>query len=316
MFEKKDLQGVNRLYTDFRGDVIAAGAVDNGFEADKVIVLRRSGTEHQTDKEIDSVEYKLDYEGNGNDVLLLKTNRRGIYDNLPEGVFHTSLGLRNQSKETIVNDIRRQHKDEFHIRRFFSLYEAEVERVRVDVRLAELRYDRPNKHRSFVDTLSRFWPTIRQMDTQTAVLFARSIPHLSDIRNRYGDIARAMTTIIGQPIRITLEQQRQPYPLKYPRLGAMRLGVNSVLRGNLSEPCAVVTIKPAAQAVKAFLPQAARYRIVEALLEIFMPEGVNYWIVVRPERPAYTSRVGDRTAPAYLGVNARLKVREEINYES
>ena len=315
MFDKRDTDGVNGLYTDFRSDVVAAGAVDNGFDADRVIVLRRKGPEPQTDKEIAAIEYKPDYEGDGNHALLIQTTRRGIYDNLPEGVFHAPTGFRRQSKAAVVSGIRREHEKEFYIRRFFSLYEAEIERTRIDIRLSELRYDRPAKHRTFVDTMSRFWPVIRQMDTRTAVLFARSVPHISDIRNRYADIARTVTGILGSPVRIAIEHHRPKTNMKFPRLGAMRLGVNAALRGHVFERCATVVVEPGPQAMGKLLPQAPGYRVLETLLEIFMPAELAHRIIVRPKPHLFTSRLGDRNTPCYLGVNAKLKAKE-INHES
>jgi hypothetical protein len=71
MFDKRDTREVNTLSTDYLSVAIAAILVDDGFDADGVIVLRRSGAERQTDKEVVSVEYKPGYEGDGSDVLLI-----------------------------------------------------------------------------------------------------------------------------------------------------------------------------------------------------------------------------------------------------
>jgi hypothetical protein len=35
VFDKKDTEGINGPYTDFRSDVVAATVVDNGFDAAK-----------------------------------------------------------------------------------------------------------------------------------------------------------------------------------------------------------------------------------------------------------------------------------------
>ncbi len=308
-FDKKDTEGINGLYTDFRSDVVAATVVDNGFDADNVIVLRRRGSERQTDKEVDSVEYKPDYEGNGNDVLLIKTNRRGIYDNLPEGLFHTPSSLRNRSKEKIISNIRSQHRDEFYIRRFFSLYEAEVEHSRIDIRLTELRYDRPARHRARVDTLGHFWPVIGRMDSLTAILFVRTIPSISEIRNSYTQIARALGTILGYPIRIVIENRAVRADMNFPRLGTMRLGVDSVLKGAQNRPHARVIIQAPREAINGLVPSGKTRDVVETLLGIYLPDEVTPVVEIRPEMVVYTSRFGGR-----LGVNTKLK--DNSLYES
>ncbi len=309
MFDKKDTERINGLYTDFLSDVIAAAVVDNGFDADRVIVKRRSGSERQTDKEVDSVEYKPDYEGNGDDILLIKTNRRGIYDNLPEGLFHTPSSLRDRSKENIINTFRRQNRDEFFVRRFFSLYEAEVERSRLDIRLTELRYDRPAKHRAWVDTLARLWPVISRMDSLTAVLFVRTIPHIAEIRNSYAKTSEALTMILGYPVRIERENKPVWSDMKFPRLGAMCLGVNSVLKGARVHAFSRVIIQAPEKAIDGLVPSGDTRGVVETLLDIYMPDVVNLGVEIRPESAARTSRMGGR-----LGVNMKLK--DNDRYES
>ena len=309
MFDKWGKYEVNSIYTDFRSDVIAAGIVENGFDIDKVLILRSDAKSHRTDKEIESIEFKPDYEGDNDNVLVIKTNRYGIYDNLPEGIFHSADGLSQNSKEAIVESIRRQNEQEFFIRRFFSLFEAEVERSRTDIRLVELRYDRPGKHRNFVNSMLPFWPAIRIMDTQTAVLFTRTVPYLSDIRNSYTKTARAIATIMGYDVKIETEMREVKQAVKYPRLSVMRLGVNSILKGKYHEMVAVVKFQPNRESLHRMLPGMDKRVVAEALLEIFMPQNVNCEIRITSKPEDCTSRFGDNNEPCILGVNFRLGTR-------
>lgn len=307
MLDKWGKYEVNGLYTDFRSDVIAAGVVENGFDIDKVLILRGDARSHRAGKEVESVELKPDHERDAENVLIIKTNRYGIYDNLPEGIFHCVDGLNRNSKEAIIENIRKQNEQEFFIRRFFSLFEAEVERSRTDIRLVELRYDRTGKHRNFVDTMLPFWPAIRIMDTQTAVLFTRTVPYISDIRNSYRQIAQAIGTIMGFEVRIKMKTKECENVIKYPRLNAMRLGKNFILKGKYLETIAVVEIEPDRESLCRMIPGGDKRTIAEMLLEIFMPQNVHREIRITPREEDYTSRIGDKSLPFILGVNARLK---------
>lgn len=302
MFDEKDTASINSLYTDYRSDVVAAAVIDGGFDADNVIVRRRGSRERQTDKEVYSASYKPDYEGDGTYKLFIQTNRRGIYDNLPEGLFHTPSSLKDRSREKIIGNIRRQRKNEQDVRKFFSLYESEVEHSRIDIRLTELRYDRPNKHRIRVDTLGHFWPVISRMDSMTAVLFVRTIPYVSEIRNSYAKIAKALTMTLGYSVRIVVENKPVRPEMKFPRLGAMRLGVNSALKGARGHVFARVIVQAPEKALDGLVPAGDMRGVVETLLDIYMPDKVAYSIEIRPEKSVYTSRLGGR-----LGMNTKLK---------
>ena len=305
MFEK-DIQNINTLHSNFRSDVIAAVLADNGFDEDNILLLRNEGTAAETDKEILSVDLKRDYEGNSNDMLVIKTNRSGIYDNLPETLFHLGIGLKNYNKENVIETIRKQHKEEVLIRKFFSLYEAEIDRTRINISRTELEYDRPGKHRSLVEVFGRFWPVIKQMDSQTAILFTQTIPYITEIRNSYNKIAQAVSMITGYDISIKVCKRKIKIQTKPPRLGVMKLGINSVLKGETWEKSAMVEINLPQNRITDMLPQMPKRRIIEVLLETFIPADISYEIALCPEARAYTNKLGDKNKPCVLGVNARL----------
>lgn len=309
MLDKRDMENVNRIHTDFRSDVIAAGLAEHGFDMDKIFVLRRQGDFRDMGKEIKTVDYKQDYEEGGGHILSIKTNLRGIYDKLPEGLFHSSETGKAKSKESVIEGMRKQQEEEFFVRRFFSLFETEVERTRIDIQLIEMRYDRPERHRSLVDTMLPFWPVIKQMDLRTAVLFIRTIPYITKIRDSFGNIAEALSIIMGYDIRIELENRAKKPEVEYPKLNEVRLGVNSVLKGVMydTDPDAVVYVEPAGHDIKDMLPGGGKRMIAEALMDIFMPADTDYEIVVRTVPENHTCRMGDRNTPCYLGINAKLR---------
>lgn len=312
MVNHKHIEHINNLESDFRSDVIAAGMVDSGIEADSIIILRRDGHMRQTDKEVVDVRYKQDYEGNGDDVWLIRSNRQGIYDILPEGMFHDSASLKGKSKEAIVHSFRRQGMQEKLIRKFFSLYEAESERTRLDIQLAEYRYDRPDKHRTFADTMAALWPVVKQMDSLTAMLFIRTVPYIAEIRNSYSQTAQAISMITGHGVRIEVGQCPKTPDIKPVRLAEMKLGVNAVLKGAMHVLCAKVYVTPHRDNLRELVPGGRGHAVMKTLLNVFIPNNVDYEIIIKPRDEDYTSRLGDSDNPCILGVNARLKSKSTI----
>jgi len=306
MLNEKDIKNINSLYSDFRSHVIAAGLVDNGFDKDDILLMRNDGSARETDKEIVSVSIKDSDEDKRKKKIAIKTNRPGIYDNLPEVLFHSAIGLKNYNKENVLNAIKQQQKEEVFIRKFFSLYETEIDRTQIEIGKIEIEYDRPGKHRSFVDVFSRFWSVIEQMDLQTAILFTRTIPYISEIRNRYDKIAQAITMITGYDISIRCRMRKICVRVKSPKLGIMKLGVDSVLKKDIEEKYAEVKINVPQRALRDLLPESPKRRIVEILLETFIPANISYKINLCPAKEVSTNKLGDKDKPCILGVNAKL----------
>jgi hypothetical protein len=307
MFDRKQIREINAIDTNFRSDVIVAGIVDGGFDANQVVILRRENKVRETDKEVIDINYFQDYEGDGIDVLLVKANRQGIYDILPEGLFHNPASLREAEQEDIIESFRLQREKELNIRRFFSLYEAEIERTRVDVQLVEYRYDRPDKHRVFVDTMATLWPVIRKMDSLTAMLFLRTVPYIAEVRCSYTQAAQALSTITGYEVGIEEKIAMRVPKAKYTRMNAMQLGVNSVLKGRIPVRHAEVTVIPSADNVAEVLPGKRQYEVLTALLDTFLPNDIDYKVVIKAKDEDCTNRMGDKERPMILGVNAKLK---------
>ncbi|MDR1098298.1 MAG: hypothetical protein LBL57_09220 [Tannerella sp.] len=303
-----DLKNINTVHTDFRSDVIAAGLAEEGFDLDSLLVLRREAATGESGKEIAGVEFRED--ADGKEMLVIKTSRRGIYDNLPEGLFHSfhTHSSRKAGMGAVVEEMRKNSRTEFYVRLFFSLFEAETERSRICIQLAGLRYDKPERFRSFADTLLPFWPVIRLMDIRTACIFSRMIPFIPSIRNSFQGTAEALSLITGQPVRIRLKRTYRQPRVKPARLGEAVTGINAVLNGKYCSamPDAFIHIALRGEKyVREYLPGAAGRIIVEKLSEIFIPAKTQFEVCVTS--PGDSARLGDREHPCFLGVNTVLK---------
>jgi hypothetical protein len=317
VFDPAQIKEINSLDTNFRSDVIAACLVDSGMDADGIIVRRSDGIVRETDKEVSGigVEYREDAKGNGKDILFVRTNRKGMYDTLPEGLFHDPSSLKDTGKEAVIHSFKRQKAEETFARKFFSPYESELDGMRVDMQLAEYRYDRPDRYRVFADTMSRLWPTIRLMDALTATLFLRAVPYIALVRGNYAQTAQAISTITGYEVRIEDKTRILAPKARYTRLNVMKLGVNSVLKGSIPIHYAKVSVTAPRADLANVLPGQRQHSVLQALLDTFMPNEVDCEIVIKPRTEDYTSRLGDSSLPCILGVNARLKSKNE-KYES
>ena len=75
------------LEKDFRAEVTAAEWVEGGMPEDRVLILLLGALKRSFRKDVDAIEETVSAYDH-KEYLLIKTHREGLYDMLPEGLFH------------------------------------------------------------------------------------------------------------------------------------------------------------------------------------------------------------------------------------
>lgn len=127
--EIKGLLPPNTMDTDFKAELYGALLAEAGFDTAQIMMVRDGNNLSNVSKDIRSVKYRNHVGIAEGTYIELKTNRRGIYDSLPEGLFHEAL-FPGKVKDLglILEEMQQHSNEEFFIRRFFSLLESEVDR--------------------------------------------------------------------------------------------------------------------------------------------------------------------------------------------
>ena len=127
--EIKGLLPPNTMDTDFKAELYGALLSEAGFDTAQIMMVRDGNNLSNVSKDIRSVKHR-NHAGMAEGAYIeLKTNRRGIYDSLPEGLFHEALFPGKVKDLGLILEEMQQHRnEEFFIRRFFSLLESEVVR--------------------------------------------------------------------------------------------------------------------------------------------------------------------------------------------
>lgn len=303
----------NTIHTDFKGDLFASLLVEAGFDLEQIMMLRVGSSVSNISKDISSVEHKNMFAVVDSSYIEMKINRRGIYDSLPEGLFHSAVFPNMvKSKERILDEIKHHREEEFFIRRFFSLFENAIEHEAIKIQQTELKYDKKNKYRDFVAVFSVYWPIINMMSTRSALYFINMVPNIHAIRNSMEEISSALSLIMNVPVNIEL-RKRQTYikASKGNRIGNMRLGVDSVNVGVLNDADIDLRIHIgdiSAHQVNEFLPGNPSHQILMALAEIFLGADKEFDIKINvtPSERKVHLQSPDNAYPCYLGVNSYL----------
>lgn len=115
----------NKLQTDFKAEAVAVNLLKYHRAVSNIFIQRIGINDRAYLKDIKSIT--SDYLGFDEEVFIIETYREGIYDYLPEGLFHPpSLGATRKNVESVVKEIRKQKRVEEDARKFFRPFELEI----------------------------------------------------------------------------------------------------------------------------------------------------------------------------------------------
>lgn len=315
MVESKDilqLEGIDRIVnlldTDFRAEVLAAGWIEDGYDGDKIQIIRQGGAKRGFSKDIEEIGLFFS-EQDLKDYLQIKTNRDSIYDTLPEGIFHQSAHKKfNRDKEEIIDEIKQHRLKEFYARKFFQAFEVESDYALVLAYLFEAQYDKKISNSNYTDVFTSYWPILKLLNPEQRVLFMHTIPFLDQIRNNNEEIEKTMSVLLEVPVKI----ESIKLPAKNADsffesvVGESRLGVNLVL-GKMFDDGQYdlkLTVGPvSAKKMEYFLETSTGNTILDSLCRLFFPS--NAFIVknfqIFPEDAAFVLSHDD--VNTFLGIN-------------
>ena len=105
--------------TDFKAEVIAAELIENNVPAEQVMIVLLGSMKRSYRKDVDAVTDEVsDY--NNKEYTHITTHKEGIYDMLPEGLFHSpTLPKSVTTQKEIIESIKKHRVEERNARRFF-----------------------------------------------------------------------------------------------------------------------------------------------------------------------------------------------------
>lgn len=311
--EKTDWIGRNIHHStiDYRMEVVAAALIGQGYSLDELRIIRQGMARRGFSTDVEAVYWQYAPKEQ-QDYLCIETNREGLYDMLPEGVFHQPIGKQlNPDKDDVLQEIRAHRQQEFFARRFFQFFEEQADKTMVEAYLFESRYNRMLNYPDFVDLFVPYWPFIKHLPHKQAVFFIHTIPILHQIRVNAERVGEALSLILDVPIvlqPISLSDKKATHSFES-RLGESRLGVDLVLGNTFDdgEDDLQLLIGPLpAQRMRNFLETGSEYQLLEELCQVFLPADlfVVYEFLIDPEDSAFI--LSDETHTTYLGINSFL----------
>ena len=307
---KEYIDHFSELPGDYRAEVFASELVSKGVSSDKMYFKLQGIFSRPIAKDIS--EIKLDISDNGTEQLLIELNREGLYDMLPEGIFHfrNNKGT-TKDKQAILEEIKKAREEEAHARRFFGPMENEFFQLRVLLENKKKSLFQPSSiedNREFFETLYGNSSLLND-DQVLALLYILPIAH--KIRGDISKIAECISILLRYEIRINRVNIKPPVCLSGDNevLGKARLGIDSVA-GNFflsAQPVYDIHIGLVGKKeLKSFFPEGKNHSIVHYLANFLFPAESTCRLRIHLKEEDKRMLVSDDKNQSYLGFNTYL----------
>ncbi|CAA7392400.1 hypothetical protein CHRY9393_03120 [Chryseobacterium fistulae] len=302
----------NKLQTDFKAEAVAVNLLKYHRKVSDIFIERIGIKDRAYLKDIKNIS--SNYWGFDEEILTIETYREGIYDYLPEGLFHPpSLGASRRNIETVVKEIRKQKRVEEDARKFFRPFELEIFYAEVNALLTEINFDVANDTDTLLDTINELWPLIKMLDRQNAYIFIHILPFFHHIRGDKAWFEKCMTAFLQVPVNVTFVPNIIDNIEDYDHsllLGNSRLGVTYIPSGKHMDGQRnwVINVGPIPyQDMEKYVPESPFRKILQAIYDYFLPLTVDIKENFITEKKEYSfSLENDNKNANHLGYSTFL----------
>jgi len=244
---------------DIRAEVIIANLIEDGYKLDDIIIRPNGLFKRNYHWDIERVR-AIDLPNQEKKMLEVEVNREGLYDKLPQDLFHAPLQEgergRTDGKDREPKEVERS------ARNFFLPFESEFYRQRIYLEREErssLFETNANLTGHLLDDL---WDLPEALDHEEKGRLGMLMPILYRIRGDVQMIAEAVGRVTGDKVTIVRNGALTYNVADAPRLSAARLGDDMVLDGMLSTMLPSYTM---------MIQGGSRMSVYEYLSRLFFP---------------------------------------------
>lgn len=287
--------------TDLRAEVIAAELIENDVPAEQIMIVQLGSRKRAFRKDVDSVTDELsDY--HNKPYTHIATHKEGIYDMLPEAMFHSPTIPKSARNPKEIAQIIKQHRaEERNARRFFLPFEAAISHLRIQMALYEGRLDKGAHHNELVDVFKGYWEIFKYLNTEQSNIFLQVLPWIHDLRDDHTAAAEIFQQILSLPVRIGSRRQRPVHPSQpyFSKMGESKLGID-LTTGNHEydggEDEIIVNIGPLTNGqLRKFMPGERDHKVLQLLSDYLLPIHIEVHINYELQSADHSLRLADKS---------------------
>ncbi len=250
----------------------------------------------------------------GNPYYFVDINREGLYDTLPEGLFHQTLKKDAQiDTETAIKELELHRQEEKAARKFFLPLEQEFYRLQLLAEWQESQLMLSSLNRQQYDALINLWDLPKELSNYQTLMMLHIIPLLHHIVGDYETTSNLLSLIMETPIRVEISQviTQETNEVELPCLGEFELGRDSIL-GNYIEdyhPHYLLIVGPIEKKyITNYLSGGKKRKTFLRLCAYFLPcqSDISVKIeITQPEEEGFLLH-GEEAGEGYLGYTTQL----------
>ncbi|PWV56563.1 type VI secretion system baseplate subunit TssG [Chitinophaga sp. S165] len=304
----------NDLHADFKATTKVAELLENGdISKESVAIIPAGPARSAYAKDISG--YSAYYSENLlKDRLIIEVNREGLYDMLPEGLFHgapaRSAGL---SELEMIADVQLRRTEERDARRFFMPFEAELNHMRTLLAWYENRLDKKTTYNDLSMIFGAEWKEFDMLDNDQRIIWMHLLPVIQQKRNDTDFMGKLLSVLFNIPVNVTLNpaavvQVCVDESMRC-KMGNGALGSDAVIGNSFTTEGEEINIKigPAdADRLLAFLPGSHQAQLIETVTAYLVPVETNVRVELITSEENRIGALGAGSANAVLGFTVYL----------
>lgn len=230
---------INKMPFDIRAEVLLAEMLLDNVHAEEIEIATNSVFARNVHHDIEKVE-EIEYPTTKKRRLRFVLNRDGLYDLLPEDLFHQPADPNSsQDIHKMMQEVKEQQAREKGARKFFLPYEQEFFRLRVKLEMEERKFMFANSGKVETDVLSRIWNFPEILDEEQKMKLGLLMPVMHRLVGNNDICSFIATDITGDEVAITETNKSHSGFSSAPVMGEALLGDDFILGGEYQslEPC-------------------------------------------------------------------------------
>jgi len=302
---------INGMPVDIRAEVIIADLEEMGLDQDDTVIAAEGLGKRSFSN--DMLRAKWMENKSGNELLYVYLSREGIYDALPEGLFHQPASKKPfRGTREMIEMVKKGKQEENEARLFFAPYEQEFFRQRIETEKQERKTLSQLRAHSGHDLFAEFWQLSNRLSPRQLSVMLNLLPLAHMISGDFDFAAQCFENVLKTRVSIT---ETCPVERKMPAgmqktLGRFTLGVDMVTGNtfNDGDPAVEIRIGPVASSqVRDFIPGGKSLEIIDILISYFIPVETDVVTSVTVDPQSFGFTLGKSPETNRLGFNTSLK---------
>ncbi len=300
------LKSLEQTQSDVKAEALLAVMMRNGMEQQQFLTRLKGTFKRPHSRDISA--FYFDESSHIDDFISVELNRNGIYDALPEGLFHQPM-LSGDSTNLIakyVAQARANRAIEGDARKMFLPIEHEVFLSKLNLEDKEQHILENIQQHNSTNLLFRFWGLKHSKQVKGLNMLVYLLPLLEKVVGNFELTAACYELILGEKISIRKTSAANEFIAleeSFTLDGAF-LGQNTVIGDAAPAPFPVVEV--AVGPLKNFnlsdyINRGVLYQTLQLLHQYFIPVEADVREIIFPPETESGFILGDQIQPAHLG---------------